>query len=262
MGRETEALTGDPLVSVIVRTIDRRWYLTDCLKSLERQEHKSIEAIVVNDGGPSLEDFLRGLDLDLSIRLIEFRECLGRGVSGNHGVNVALGKYVAFLDDDDIFYPDHLKILVSELEESEYRVAYTDSLRATQTPCSFADGAYTTIDYQLIHAKDFSFDELVLDNYIPILCVLFEKDCIEKLGYVFDPQLDVVEDWEFWIRLAKEFSFKHVRAITSEYRARNDGTNTQGQFDHVWNWSREYVARKHAGIREVAKRRVDERASE
>ena len=239
-----------PLVSVIIRTIDRPKYLVECLISLSRQDYHNIEAVIVNDGGPSIEAMVRELNLEFPIQIREFKHNRGRSIGGNTGMDLAKGKYLCFLDDDDIFYPHHISTLVSKLESANYKVAYSDAVRATQVPRSYNPGTYKTCDSALVYSEDFDLGKLLCEdgNYLPILCVMFEKACLES-GIKFDGQMDVLEDWDFWIQLAQEFEFLHIPEITAEYRVRLDGTNTVGQLNHIWDYARAHVRDKYLDLR-------------
>lgn len=233
-----------PLVSIIVRTVDRPYYLRECLTSLIIQDYPNIEIIIVNDGGPSVSNLITDMNLRYPYQLIENDHNQGRSSSGNIGIKASRGQYIGFIDDDDIFYPFHISTLIEALRNSNYKVAYSDALQATQIKCHFNRNAYSTIDLASILSVDFDLKDLLTRNYIPILCAIFEKSCL-KDGLEFDTKIEVLEDWDFWIGIAKNYDFLHVREITCEYRYRADGSNTVGQLDDLWNWSRTYLKEKH-----------------
>ncbi|MCB0318506.1 MAG: glycosyltransferase, partial [Bdellovibrionales bacterium] len=184
------------------------------------------------------------------VKFQEFTSNRGRSITANTGMNLASGKYLCFLDDDDIFYPYHISTLVDHLENNSVKVAYTDAVRATQAPAPYSKDEYLTCDTALVYSEPMSLKKLIVEdgNHLPILCVMFEKSCLEK-GLCFDHSLDVLEDWDFWIQLAKEFEFHHIPMITAEYRIRLDGSNTVGQFDHIWEYARETIRNRYLDLR-------------
>jgi GT2 family glycosyltransferase len=127
---------------------------------------------------------------------------------------------LAYLDDDDLFYPHHLETLVTALETSDYRVAYTDALRAQQV---LQKGRYVTVERDLIYSHDFDPDCLMVSNQFPVLCLMHEKACLEKAG-LFDESLTTHEDWDLWIRLSLSDKFIHIKKITCEFSWREDGS--------------------------------------
>lgn len=234
----------EKLVSVIVRTVNRPLYLEECLKSIERQNYKHVEIVLINDGGPSIQSQIKNLNLTTPVNLIEIEKSDGRSNCGNIGLSNTKGDYICFLDDDDIFYPFHIETLVEALESGSYKVAYTDSVCARQAPNPITKGSYFTVGSSLLLSEDFTLEELKKENYLPILTVMFSSSCLSE-GLEFDRSLEVLEDWDFWIRLRKKYDFLHIPEVTSEYRSREDGTNTTGRFEELWNWSRSYVREKH-----------------
>lgn len=233
-----------PLVSVIVRTVDRPDYLRECLGSIAVQNYPNLEVIIVNDGGPPLKQLVERVSLPFPFQLVELIENRGRSYSGNIGIANANGEYLCFIDDDDIFYPFHISTLINNLIKTNYKVAYSDALQATQTACSYNEKIYTTIELNLVLSETFEFQDLLQRNFIPILTAVFHKSCIQQ-GCSFDINMEVLEDWDFWIQIAQNHDFLHIREITCEYRYRKDGTNTVGQMEHLWNWSRSYIKQKY-----------------
>jgi O-antigen biosynthesis protein len=244
-----------PLVSIIVRTVDRPHYLTECLSSIIVQDYPNIEVIVVNDGGPSIRDLVASLHIPFPYQVIELKENRGRSETGNVGINHANGQYIGFIDDDDLYYPFHVSTLVNNLLTSNYKLAFSDGLQATQIRCPFNDKVYSTIDLNLVLSEGFDYKDLLTRNFIPILCAMFHRCCIDD-GTRFDTNMEVLEDWDFWIRIGKKYDFLHVKEITCEYRYRTDGSNTTGQLSHLWDWSRNHIKEKHGNLIQLERHKL------
>jgi len=234
-------------VSVIIRTANRENYLKDCLKSLYVQTYKNFEVIIVNDGH-CLKNLLETSEyLPENIKYIKTPRINNRSSSANTGLKNTTGDLVCFLDDDDIFYSHHIQTLVNEFKNDKNKnVIYSDSLKATQIVCPWDKKQYKTIDQELSHSQDFDFKKLLQENFLPILSVMFKRSAVGTIA--FDENLDVIEDWDFWVELAKLHKFYHLKEITSEYRIRKDGTNSQGNLDYIWWYSREYFNHKHQDL--------------
>jgi len=207
-----------PLVSVIVPTYNRPDMLPDTLRSILAQTYPHIEIVVVNDAGEDVDRLVKGV----APNAVYLRHERNKGLAGarNTGINHAQGKYIAYLDDDDLFYPDHVETLVTFLEGSDHKVAYTDSYRAFQ---SQASGRYEVVRRELAHGVDFDYDRILVDNFVPVLCFMHEKSCIEESGY-FDESLRRHEDWDLWIRMSRKFRFAHIPKVTCEFSCRVDGS--------------------------------------
>ena len=209
-------ITGYPLVSVIVRTKDRPILLKKALKSIASQTYRTLEVVLVNDGGCDLDiKELKNILGDISLQYTKLDKNTGRAHAGNAGIENAEGDYIGFLDDDDEYYPDHIATLVNILETYDYKAAYTD---AYITFYDF-DPEKTEIvqkEKRLFTSRDFSLQELLIDNYIPLLSLLFRSDILrDHKG--FDENFDIYEDWDLLIRIAEKFPFYHAGKVTAEY---------------------------------------------
>lgn len=213
-----------PLVSVVVPTRDRPEFLAKCLQSIISQTYQRFEVLVVNDAGADVHELIEYFNrlCNNSIRYFNLKQRIERSAARNLALSKARGKYIAYLDDDDIFHPHHLSTLTAFLETSVYRVAYSDAYRMEQ---QLKQDSYRTVQLDVVHSKDFDRDALLVNNYIPILCVMHERSCLDSVG-LFDEDLSCLEDWDLWIRMAKKFPFGHVKTVTCSYSFRSDGSST------------------------------------
>lgn len=208
-------MTDNPLVSIIVRTKDRPKLLRRALQSIAAQTYRPIEVVLVNDGGCELDsDSLRGILGDVSLNYIFLEKNTGRAHAGNVGIENARGSYVGFLDDDDELYPGHIETLVTFLEESDYRVAYTDTEMIFQ---EVKPGGEEMVDVgRTLFSKDFSYKDLLVGNYIPFNALLFYREVLSSAGSL-DERFQLYEDWDLLIRIGEHHSFHHIGKITARY---------------------------------------------
>ena len=206
----------NPLVSIIVRTKDRPKLLRRAVQSIGDQEYRPIEVVLVNDGGCNIDiEELKGILGDVSLNYIRLENNTGRAHAGNIGMENAQGEYVGFLDDDDSFYSDHVSVLVSLLEKYDYKIAYTDA-HITFLEFDPESKEMVTTEKRVFSSKDFCYGDLIMDNYIPLICALFSKIVLRDVKG-FDESFDIYEDWDFLIRIAEKYPFYHVTKTTSEY---------------------------------------------
>ncbi len=222
-----------PLVSVIIPTYNRPKMLFEALQSVLRQTYKNYEIIIVNDGGVNAEAIISNLNTNTNILYIKHNNNKGLSASRNTGIRNARGKYITYLDDDDIFYPNHIETLSNYLETNECHVAYTDAYRAIQ---KWQDGIYTVVNKDLPYSFDFDYDRILKENFIPVLCVMHRKSCFDRIDK-FDENLTRLEDWDLWIRMSRFYRFNHISKITCEFRWRDDGSTmtTGSQFEFSWS---------------------------
>ena len=205
---------GPAPLAVVVRTRNRPALLVQALESLRAQTSRPVEVVVVNDGGASVCPLVEPFRDSFEISLKELPESRGRSAAANLGVESSKQDLVAFLDDDDLCFPDHFERLVSAHRSGPEPVVYSDAVTVVYR----RDGeewkpGVRTLQYSL----DFDRDYLLLANYIPLHTLVLPRALYRKLGG-FDEVLDYSEDWDFLIRLSFETSFRHVRAVTCEYR--------------------------------------------
>ncbi|HEX9501616.1 MAG TPA: glycosyltransferase, partial [Thermoanaerobaculia bacterium] len=197
----------EPLpISVVLRTKDRPALLHQAVDSIRASRYPA-EIVVVNDGGKSPE--IR------DVRLVNLAQSAGRSEAMNRGVRAAKSAFIAFLDDDDLYYPEHLSTLTAAARGSQHPAWYSDAVSAFVRVG--ASGEYTTHSRMRIFGQDFDREHLLLDNYIPLPTVLVPRETYLEMGG-FDPAFDLFEDWDFLIRLSARGDFVHVPRITCEIR--------------------------------------------
>jgi LmbE family N-acetylglucosaminyl deacetylase len=193
-----------PLVSVIVRSQDRP-ELREALDSLALQTYPNIEVVVVAAGGAHRE--LPARCGRFSLRLVGGDKPLARSRAANLGLREARGDLLIFLDDDDLFLPDHIARLVSVVKsEAGARAAYA-GVRV--------DGHTGVID---VYDQDFDPARLLAWNHLPISAVLFERGLLDE-GCAFDEALDLYEDWDFWLQVSRRTRFARAAGVSAIYRA-------------------------------------------
>ena len=208
-------------LSVIVRTKDRPVLLKNALNSLANQTYRGFEVVLVNDGGVDVKDLVEKFSDFFPIKYIIHKTPKGRTAAINTGLTNATGKWIAYLDDDDILYPWHFESLLSVHDLSHYHVIYGDYNRAL-----FLDQTGRT-PLKLIGVPPWEFNrnELLIGNYIPIHSYIHLKECIDSIGF-WDESLNRLEDYEFLVRLASFGNFRHVKKVVAEYRIYLDADNS------------------------------------
>ena len=208
-----------PMISVIVPTHNRPDMLEIAIQSILNQTFKDFEIIVVNDNGEDVSRIVASFDTDKIIYITHERN-KGLAAARNTGIRAARGKYIAYLDDDDVYYSNHLEELVTLLEGTDVSVAYTDAYRAMQV---LQNGTYVTTQKDTPYSFDFDYDRILIENFIPVLCIMHRRVCLDQSGY-FDESLDRHEDWDLWIRMSRHYKFAHIPKVTCEFTYRSDGS--------------------------------------
>lgn len=212
-------VTENPLVSIIVRTKDRPKLLKRAFESIAAQDYRPIEVVLVNDGGCDLDAAeLGGILGNVSLNYVRLEKNTGRAHAGNVGIENARGDYAGFLDDDDELYPEHVGTLTSFMNQSGCKVAYTAVAFVEEIPDG--DSGQVRILPKGTFASDFSYDDLLIGNYIPLISLLFRADVLKN--FMFDESFELYEDWDMLIRTGEVTPFHFIKRITAVYNQRDD----------------------------------------
>ena len=191
-------------ISVIIRSM-RRTCLAESIASAVNQAIEELEIIVVDALGHNHPDLPECL-YPVKIRLISIGKSLSRPAAANVGMSAAKGDLLIFLDDDDLFLEGHLSGLRNIL------IAHPEAV-ACYSGVHLIDTLGNEID---VYNAPFNTTSLLGHNVFPINAVLFRR--YAALDCEFDENLDVYEDWDFWLQLIRQGPFVHHNAITAVYR--------------------------------------------
>lgn len=191
-----------PLVSIVITAYNRPDYLKIALDSALQQTAVSTEIIVVDDCSPTdLQSTVTSFDA--SIRYLRMERNGGANRARNHGVRQARGRYVAFLDDDDIWLPHKLERQLSRLTD------------ATACLCGFE-----VLDTGMVFVRPVQqVTEDLLRQGNPY-CGMSGLIC--KRGWLLDNPLDESldngQDWDIFVRLAQQAPIPYVTEALFLYR--------------------------------------------
>ncbi len=226
-----------PLVSVLMATYDRPRFLPDAIESIRAQSYPHWELLLINDGGPSVREIVEPF-ADERIRLAELEENRGKGHAMNAAYDRSRGDFIAYLDDDDTFYPGHLEQLLLPLTViPSIRMAYGDTAWITHE--AQADGRFREVQREIKYPRQTSFDAMVLQNFIPGIAVVHDRSLFEEAGR-FDPELPVLIDWDMWRRMASLTYPYHVYGVSTaaHRREQREGERTTVGTGHLTHTQR------------------------
>jgi len=242
-----------PMVSVIVPTFNRPEMLRKALSSILAQTYENFEILVINDCGTDVRVVVEGLNNSGRIRYLSHDRNQGLSAARNTGLRAARGKYIAYLDDDDIYLPNHLDTLVRFLECSGKPVAYTDAycLRLTRSE----DEPFHETEERFVHGSDeWDNDRILYENFVPVLCFMHQRQCIGATG-CFDESLSTHEDWEMWLRLSRRHEIVHIPVVTCEFRRNESVHSMTNSKTSDFAWSAATIYEKHKSER-LGKRHI------
>ncbi len=199
-------------VSVIIPTHNRAEFLPSAITSVLNQTFQDFEIIIVDDcSKDNTQEVVRGFN-DMRIKYIRNEVNKGEAGSRNVGILNSNAEYIAFLDDDDEWLPDKLRLQVDLLENnpSIVGVVYTGYVEV--------DRSNNKIIWQMVPAKRGNiYKDILVKNYVGVpSTVVLRRACFEKVS-LFDENIIYPTDYDMWIRLSDKFCFEYIKESLVRY---------------------------------------------
>ena len=233
------------LVSVIIPTFNRAHLVIRALESVRIQTYRPVQIIVVDDGSTDntesvIANWIRQKsEASLECRYIKQRNS-GASRARNVGVHASTGKYIAFLDSDDVWYADKLVKQVEVLRSKSSQVG----LVYTSVVAIGGSGAKTR--YQATHRGRVLRNHL-RENIIPGggSGVVVRRSVLEDVG-LFDDKLPSRQDYELWLRILKKYDAEYVGDVLVEIDFSSSGRISDNHREKLD--ARDLVFQKHQSL--------------
>lgn len=202
-----------PLVSIVMPVHRRADVVGAAIASVRAQQHAAWELVVVDDGsGDDTVDVVRRVASDdARVRLIE-RENGGAGAARNTGLAAVRGDFVAFLDADNTWRPEHLAAALAALLETDGPGVHTG---VRMIGANNADDS--TAPVETYRGEDGTLEDLLAGNFIDLNALVVRRDVAAAVG-PFDETLRRWIDWEWLLRIGKRFGVPaYVPVIGVDY---------------------------------------------
>lgn len=219
-----------PKVSVIIPTYNSAPFIVATIRSVLDQTYSNYEVVIVDDG--STDDTLQVLNAfvpsscDFVDKIRVFSKTNGGPASArNLAIRNSTGKYIAFLDGDDLWTPDKLAEQVEFLESHpKVGMTYAEALIFTE------QNGQKEFGEKIGYTGETSFCHLLLGDHIPNSTVMIRRECVDKIGWLNEsPELIAVEDYEYWLRLAHSFPIKGIAKPMAFYRVHENNLMGGGE---------------------------------
>ena len=215
-----------PLVSVVMPAYNASRFITEAVNSVLAQSYQNWELLIVNDASPdnTLEIARNLADQDSRIHVIDQPQNGGVAKARNTALEIAKGKYIAFLDSDDIWSADKLDLQVSLMESEGVTVCY---------------GAYTRIDEDgnklgdVKPPESVDYQSLLKSNFIGNLTGIYNAETLGK-ELLTDFRH---EDYVAWLSLLKRAGkAKAAKGVLGQYRVYSNSLSSNKVKTLSWQW--------------------------
>ncbi len=225
-----------PQVSVIIPAYNAEKYLAETVQSVLCQTFTDFEIIICDDGSTDATASIAKSINDSRVKYL-CQKNSGVSTARNKGAEIASGKYLAFLDADDLFQPENLAKKFSLLEKDK-------SLALVFADCNVIDGSGRPTGEILAGKDDHILHNLLLWNGTVIpgpSSILITREAFEQSGG-FDPQFSTAADQDFFFRIAHKHKCARVPEVLTSYR----------KHDSNMHMNIEVMERDHIGVYEKA----------
>ena len=194
-------MRNNPSISVIIPHYNQNDYLEQALQSVARQKYRPSEVIVVDDGSakPPVE-LVNYFRTKIPVSLLRHETNRGVSAARNTGLRAARGEYIALLDADDLWAPEHLESFAACTAKYDIRFYSAKAL--------YGHNAQVEDLSEFLKLPCFSEDYFVLAvRNAPVVNssnVIFHRELMSRIGF-FDEDLPVFEDLDYWMRAGKQF---------------------------------------------------------
>lgn len=213
------------LVSVMMPAFNAAAYIRSAIESVLAQTYADWELLVVNDGSTDATAVVAGEFTDPRVRVFN-KANGGESSARNVALDHATGEFIAYLDADDLYLPEHLALTVSFLREHPHMDAvYTDGFHMDEAGTRLA----TLQSRRRGPFEGRLFDEAVRasDVFGPPMCVVLRHALVARHGLRYDPRIVIGPDWDFFVRVAALASFGYINRQTGMYRVHQSNITAQ-----------------------------------
>jgi len=201
------------LVSVIMPSYNTAKYIVDSINSVLAQTYQDWELIIVDDHSTDNTMEILQQYTDKRIRIFSNRQNSGVAVTRNRAIEKAKGRWLAFLDSDDLWCPDKLEKQIAFMERNGHSVSYTkyEKIDELGKPLKIEVSGPMVVDS----------DKIILCNWLGCLTVVYDAD---KIGKVLSSNVRSRNDYSMWLQVVKKDSCYLLNENLAKYRKHKFGS--------------------------------------
>ncbi len=214
------------LVSIITPSYNTAEYIAESIKSVQSQTYKNWEMIIVDDcSTDNTDEVVQAYLSDPRIKYLKNEKNSGAAVSRNYAIREAKGKWIAFLDSDDLWLPEKLEKQIAFMEHSGYHFSYTQ---------------YEEIDAQsnligTVVTGPKKVTKHGMYNYCWIGCLTVMYDA-EFVGLIQIENIKKNNDYAMWLKVCKKANCYLLDEVLAKYRRGRVGSISTHGYSTLIKW--------------------------
>lgn len=206
------------LVSIITPSYKSEKFISQTIDSVLTQTYQNWEMIIVDDCSPddSNEIIKEYCKKDTRMRLIKLEKNSGPAVARNKAIEEAQGRYIAFLDADDLWKCEKLEKQISFMTKNNYELTYTNYETMSE------DGE--NLNNIVISPEKVNYKELLKSNKIGCLSAIYDT---KRIGEVYMPLIKKRQDYGLWLKILKKVDYAYnVNEVLATYRIMSNSVSS------------------------------------
>ena len=218
----------DKLVSVIMPMYNSEKYIEESIQSVINQTYLFWELIIIDDGSKdqSVNIVEKYAKLDKRIKLVQSKKNLGVAKARNQGTQLAKGRYIAFLDSDDIWLPDKLNHQIKFMQEKQAPMSYTQYRQFTNKVSE--PGNLIDVEPKV------SYKRLLKGNIIGCLTAMIDRKFVDEISMPDQRH----EDYIAWLNILKKGIYAYgLKEDLARYRKNLNSLSGNKFRSLIWTWN-------------------------
>ena len=208
-----------PLVSVVIATYNRANIIGDTIDTILAQTYKNFELIIVDDGSTDKTEEVIHNYGDARIRYFKTDNWGGPARPRNIGIEKARGEYIAFCDDDDLWFSNKLEVCIAQMENNNMGVLFTDTAIIDQYSREITQ-FFSSMPRKFIANNYYSKKSifLIFNNSITFSSVVVDKEILGNHRFSERKDLISAEDHFLWLQLNLKYPIHYLPKKLTAYR--------------------------------------------
>jgi glycosyltransferase involved in cell wall biosynthesis len=206
------------LVSIITPSYKSFRFISQTIESVLAQTYQNWEMIIVDDVSPDnsneiIEEYSKK---DSRIKLIKLEQNSGPAVARNRAIEEAQGRYIAFLDADDLWKPEKLEKQLAFMINNNYELTYTNYETISENGENF--------NRIIMSPEKLNYKQLLKSNKIGCLSAIYDT---KRIGKVYMPLIKKRQDYGLWLRILKKVNYAYnVNEVLGTYRIMSNSVSS------------------------------------